>query len=49
LNSFLAFFRVNRQLILVRFWLAFRFQALVSRFSVVRSGILRVNSSAPRH
>src|ERR1035437_1462749 len=34
LNRFLAFFRVNRQLILVRFWLAFRFHALVSRFSV---------------
>ena len=44
-NNFLAFFRVNRQSILVRFWLAPRFQALVSRFSVPRSGILRV----PRH
>jgi len=34
LNSFLAFWRVNRQLIWVRLWLALRFHALVSRFSI---------------
>ena len=34
LNTFRAFFRVNRQLIFVGFWLARRFQALVSRRNV---------------
>src|ERR1017187_8390835 len=44
-NSFLAFLRVNRQLILVRFWLALRFHARTSRCNVSRSGIRRL----PRH
>lgn len=45
LNTFRAFLRVNRQLIFVRFWLARRFQALVSRRNFCRSGIRRL----PRH
>jgi len=45
LNTFRAFFRVNRQLIFVRFWLALRFQALVSCRNFCRSGIRRF----PRH
>ena len=36
-NSFLAFFRVNRQSILVRFRLALPFQASISRCNVSRS------------
>src|ERR1039457_1212681 len=45
LNTFLAFFRVNFQLIFVRFWLAAPFQAAVSRFSMSKLGIRRV----PKH
>jgi hypothetical protein len=39
---------VNRQLIFVRFWLARRFPALVSRCKFLRSGIRRLPRQLPR-